>query len=170
MDVLLERHWMCISDYRRGFGFGYWIHWPFIYRQLGTTSNYNDLSNLNTLQITTAPLRVFPAWVVLEQRLLAMKILQLRALKSLLSGEYHENKLLSTVNWTISPTFLSLPCGIRLNCQPSTYRVPSWWPFHFSLLVFSSQTDIQLTTELSHSATSYFKSFHSAELHSAKSS
>jgi hypothetical protein len=46
----------------------------------------------------------------------------------------------------------------------STDWVPGWWPFHTNLLVFSSQANFQLTTELSHSTTSYFMSLHSTEL------
>jgi hypothetical protein len=59
----------------------------------------------------------------------------------------------------------------QLNCQPACGPlvnwqlncVPGWPPFHTSLLVFSSQAE-QLTTELSHSPTSYFTSLHSTEL------
>jgi hypothetical protein len=42
--------------------------------------------------------------------------------------------------------------------------VPCWWPFHTNILVFSSQADFQLTTELSNPAFSCFMSLHSTEL------
>jgi hypothetical protein len=72
---------------------------------------------------------------------------------------------LSTVNSTIAPSLLSLPCSARLGCQCSSNLVPSWRLFHISLLAFSSQADFQLTSELSHSPTT---SLHSTELHSVK--
>jgi hypothetical protein len=43
-------------------------------------------------------------------------------------------------NWTL--------VNCRLNCQPSTNWVPGWRLFRTNLVVFSSQTDFQLTTEL----------------------
>jgi hypothetical protein len=46
------------------------------------------------------------------------------------------------------PSLLSLSCWARLNCQPSTNWAPGWRPFHTNLLIFSSQDDFQLTTEL----------------------
>jgi hypothetical protein len=46
----------------------------------------------------------------------------------------------------------------------STNWVPGWRLFHTNLLVFSSQAAFQLTTEPSHSPTSYFTSLHSTEL------
>jgi hypothetical protein len=46
--------------------------------------------------------------------------------------------------------------------------VPGWQPFYTKLLVFSSQADFQLTTELSHSPSGFFTSFHSTELPSAR--
>jgi hypothetical protein len=52
----------------------------------------------------------------------------------------------------------------KLSTDNSTDWVPSCWPFHTNLLVFSSQADFLLTTELSHSPTSYFTSLHSPEL------
>jgi hypothetical protein len=51
-----------------------------------------------------------------------------------------------------------------LSTDNSPTWVPGWRPFHTNLLVFSSQGDFQLTTELSHSPTSYFTSLHSAQL------
>jgi hypothetical protein len=69
-------------------------------------------------------------------------------LRVLLSDEYPATELLSTVNSTIAPSLLTLPCRARLNCQPSTNWVAGWWQFHTNLLVFSSQADFQLTTEL----------------------
>jgi hypothetical protein len=68
------------------------------------------------------------------------------------------------VNSTIAPSLLSLPWKAQLNCQPPTNWVPGWRPFHTNLLVFSSQAEFQLTTELSHSPTSYFTSLHSAKV------
>jgi hypothetical protein len=52
-------------------------------------------------------------------------------------------------------------CPCRTN---STNSFPSWRPFHTNALVFSSQADFQLTTELSHSSDSYYTSLHSNEL------
>jgi hypothetical protein len=37
-----------------------------------------------------------------------------------------------------------------LSTDNSTNWVPGWWPFRTNLLVFSSQADFQLTTELTH--------------------
>jgi hypothetical protein len=51
-----------------------------------------------------------------------------------------------------------------LSTNNSTNWVPGWRPFHTNLVVFSSQTDFQLTTDLSHSPTSYFTSLHSTAL------
>jgi hypothetical protein len=51
-----------------------------------------------------------------------------------------------------------------LSTDNSTSWVSVWPPFHTNLLVFSSQADFQLTTEHSHSPTSYFTSLHSTEL------
>jgi hypothetical protein len=58
-------------------------------------------------------------------------------------------------NWTLVncqlnlvPSLLSLSCWAQLNCQPSTNWAPGWRPFHTNLLIFSSQADFQLTTEL----------------------
>jgi hypothetical protein len=55
------------SDYRRGFGsnIGSIDH---LYRQLGTTNNYNSIVNLRTLQITTAHAKSFPAYCVVTNR------------------------------------------------------------------------------------------------------
>jgi hypothetical protein len=77
-----------------------------------------------------------------------VEILQLPAPTSLLSGEYPATELLSTVNSIIAQSVLSLPCRARLNCQPSINWVTDWRPFHISLLVFSSQVHIRLTTEV----------------------
>jgi hypothetical protein len=56
------------------------------------------------------------------------------------------------------------PVQNSLSTDNATNWVPGWRPFHTNLLVFSSQVDFQLTTELSHSPTSYFTSLHSTEL------
>jgi hypothetical protein len=50
-----------------------------------------------------------------------------------------------------------------LSTDNSTNWVLGWRPFHTNLLVFSSHADFQLSTELSHSPTSYL-SLHSTEL------
>jgi hypothetical protein len=76
-----------------------------------------------------------------------MKIIQLPVLTALLSGEYPTAELLSTVNLTLAPSLLSLPCRARLNCQASTNWISGWRPFHTNLLVFFSQTDFRLTTD-----------------------
>jgi hypothetical protein len=73
-----------------------------------------------------------------------VEIIQLTALTSLLLGEYPATELLSTVNSTIAPFLLSLPCRLELNCQPSTDWVPGWRQFHTNFLVFSPQADFQL--------------------------
>jgi hypothetical protein len=55
---------MC--DYRRG------IDWILdLLTQLGTTSNYSAIDNLHNLQITTAPISLFPARFVFISRSLA---------------------------------------------------------------------------------------------------
>jgi hypothetical protein len=41
-------------------------------------------------------------------------------LTSLLTGEYLTTELLSTVNSSVAPSLLSLPCRARLNRRPST--------------------------------------------------
>jgi hypothetical protein len=64
------------------------------------------------------------------------------------------------------PTLKS-PCPAHadfLSVDNSTYWIPGWKPFKTNLLAFSSQADFQLTTELSHSPTSYFTLLHSTEL------
>jgi hypothetical protein len=61
------------------------------------------------------------------------------ALTSLLSGQYPATELMSTVNLTVAPSLLSLPCRALLNWQPSTKWVPGWRSFHTNHLVFSSQ-------------------------------
>jgi hypothetical protein len=59
-----------------------------LYTQLVTTSNYNAIADLHTLQITTAHAKYFPACCALPavpwQRLLTPEILQLPALRSFL--------------------------------------------------------------------------------------
>jgi hypothetical protein len=60
-----------------------------------------------------------------------------------------------TVNSTIEPSLLSLPCRARLTCPTSTNWVPGWRPFRTNLLLFSSQVDFQLATELFHTPTKY---------------
>jgi hypothetical protein len=71
-----------------------------------------------------------------SRRLLTVEILQLPALMSLLSGEYPATELLSTVNLTIAPSLLSLPCRARLNCQPPRLLFTDWlstdnWQLNF---------------------------------------
>jgi hypothetical protein len=56
-------------------------------------------------------------------------------------------ELLSTVNSTIAPSLLSLPCRSQLNYQPSTNCVSGWRPFHTNPVVFSPQVDFQLRTD-----------------------
>jgi hypothetical protein len=58
----------------------------------------------------------------------------------------HAESLL-TVNSTTASSFLSLLAD--LSSFP-TDQLPGWQPFHSILLVFSSQADFQLTTELDH--------------------
>jgi hypothetical protein len=67
------------------------------------------------------------------------------------------SRILVLVNCQINHSAIcSQPiCRARLNCQPSTNWVPGWQPFNANLLVFFSQADFQLTTELSHLPTSY---------------
>jgi hypothetical protein len=112
----------------------------------GTTCNYSPIYYLHTLQITRVP-----ACYVYNSRSLTttcqVEILQIPALTSLLSYEYLATELLSTVNSTIAPSLLSLPCRAQLKCQPSTIWAPGWPPFHTSLLVFCSQAGFQLTTD-----------------------
>jgi hypothetical protein len=52
----------------------------------------------------------------------------------------------------------SLPCKTQLTGSTD------WRPFHTNYLVFSSQADFQLASDLSHSPTSYFMSLLSNEL------
>jgi hypothetical protein len=142
-----------------------------LYTPLGTTA---PLLISTIHRAPQHPLRIFSqpvvSTIVSSQRLLRVKILQLPRLTSSLSGEYSTIDLLSTVNSTIAPSLLSLPCRARLNCQTSTKWVPGWRPFHTNLPVvqmseavgcrvreFSCQLKVslwrkdQLTTELSKS-------------------
>jgi hypothetical protein len=112
-----------VFEYRRDVD--WWIGFiDHLCTPLGSTSNYSAVANLHTLKITAAPAkpsracRVFNS--VLCQRLLTLEILHLPALTPLQSGEYPVAELLSTVNSTIVPTLLSLPCRARLIFQPST--------------------------------------------------
>jgi hypothetical protein len=70
------------------------------------------------------PLCLFPACCVFSspfyQRLLTVEILELPAVMLLLCSKYPTTELLSTVNSTIAPSLLSLPCRVQHNCQPST--------------------------------------------------
>jgi hypothetical protein len=136
-----------------------------LHTPLRTPNNYSAITNLHTLQIIPASTklltRLLYSTAITSKWLLITKILQLLALMSLLSSKYPTTELLSTVNSTTVSSILSLPYRARFNCHPSTNWVPGWRPFHTNLLVFSSQVDIQLTTELSHSPTS---SFHFTQL------
>jgi hypothetical protein len=63
----------------------------YLYTPLGTTSNYSAIANLHTLQIATAPPKLFPAYVFNSRSLataFTVEILQHPALTSLLSREY----------------------------------------------------------------------------------
>jgi hypothetical protein len=81
---------------------------------LGTTSNYSAIANLHTLQIATAPAKLFPTCCVFISRSLTT------ASNSGNSSASRSQDLLSTVNSTTAPSLLSLPCRAQLNRQPST--------------------------------------------------
>jgi hypothetical protein len=105
---------------------GFWLITGFIdhwYTPLGSTINYNATANLHNSQITTAPSKPFPSLLCLQQPFL-VEILRLPALTSLLLGEYPATERFSTVNSTITPSLISLPCRARLNWklthQPAT--------------------------------------------------
>jgi hypothetical protein len=72
---------------------------------------------------------------------------------------------LLAVSWQwLLPREIRQLAALRPSYQLPTNWIPGWRPFHSNFLVFSSQADFQLRTELSHSPTSYFTSFHLNEL------
>jgi hypothetical protein len=123
-------------------------------------TGFIDHLHHSELQVITAPLlistihkaqqhvlNIFQAAVsstpVSYRRLLTVEISQIPTLTSLLSGEYPATELLSTLNYiwrNLFPSYTELP---TLNC------VPGWWPSHTSILIFSSQTPLQRSTDSS---------------------
>jgi hypothetical protein len=120
-----------------------------LYTRLGSASNYSAIANLHTLKITTAHAKLSESSLeVFWQRILAVEILKLPALRSYLVIAARAEFNPSHSSTRISPSLLSLTCRAQLNCQPSTNWVPGWRPFHTNLLVFPSQADFQLTIEM----------------------
>jgi hypothetical protein len=102
---------------------GYGLDIGFTDTLLHTTrnySNYSAIANLHNHISPQHPLGVFPACLVFNSRSLWKASnsgdSSSFVLASLLSGEYPTTKL-STVNSTIAPSPLSLPCRAQLNCQ-----------------------------------------------------
>jgi hypothetical protein len=136
-----------------------------LYTPLGTTCNYSAIDNLHKSQITTATVKPSSACWLFNSCSLATAsnnggssasrahVVTVRRISC--------NWTLSTVNSTTAPSLLSLPCKARFSCQPSTDWVPGWRPLHSKPLVFSSQADFQLATDL---PPNYFTSIHFTQL------
>jgi hypothetical protein len=120
-DLFLKMHVVTIyeCDYTRGLD--WWIGFTDdLNTPLRTTSNYSANANLHTLQITTAPATLFSACCVFNNHSLAT---------ASNSGDSSSSRahVVSvrrivrnwTVNSTIAPSLLSLPCRAQLNCQAS---------------------------------------------------
>jgi hypothetical protein len=97
------------------------------------------------LQVITAPLLIytihrsplhplshFPACCVFSSRSLATvsNSGDSSAFLAHVVTVHPETELLSTVNWTVAPSILSLPCRAQLNCKPSTEATHQ--PLHFT--------------------------------------
>jgi hypothetical protein len=98
------------------------------YTSLRTTSN-TALSLISTLyKSPQTPTKSFPACCLLTSRSLATasnngNSSTSRAQVLLSQSPVHNSCQLSTVNWTKTPSLLSLPCRAELNCQTSTERI-----------------------------------------------
>jgi hypothetical protein len=108
---------------------------------------------ISTIHITTAPPKPFSSLLCLQQLFPSNGFWQWGLFSFPRSRRYRPENIpqmnsFPTVNSTKASSPLSLPCRAQLNYQPSTNWVPDWGPFHTNLLVFSSQTDFQLTIEL----------------------
>jgi hypothetical protein len=143
--MILSR--ICVCDYKRGLDCSMDL--------LTTVEHHGELqvnTALSLISTTHKPLAhakssqfsIDLSW----QRLITVEILQLQALMPLPAGHLLAAELFSTVNSTMAPSLLNLRCIVRLNSQHSADWVPGWRPFHTTLLVFSSLTSFQLTTEL----------------------
>jgi hypothetical protein len=95
---------------------------------LGTTSNYSTIANLQTLQITTPPAKLFSSLLFLQQTSLVT------ASNSGNSSTFRTQVLLSQP-----------PVQELLSTDSSTNWVPGWRSVHINLLVFYSQADFKLT-------------------------
>jgi hypothetical protein len=95
---------------------------------LGTTGNYSATANLHTLQITTAPAKLFhpamPSSAVPWQRLLTVEILQLPALRSYLHSLPCSTQL-STENWQLTPRLTTI------SHQPPSLLSRDWLSLHW---------------------------------------
>jgi hypothetical protein len=105
---------------------GFWLEIGFIYHlRIVTTSNYNTIANLHTLQITTAHAK--PSQFSFTSRFLVTDLNKwdssASVFKSLLSGEYPTIELLLQLT----------------NSQAGGHLTPTSYEY------FSLQTDLQLT-------------------------
>jgi hypothetical protein len=110
-----------------------------LYTPLGTTSNYSAIANLHNLQITTAPLKLFPACCVFNSLSLATASNSGDSSVSRAHPAMNSCQLSTQLQRHFFSTFLA-----ELD---TTNWVPGWRPFHTNILVFSSQAGFQLTTE-----------------------
>jgi hypothetical protein len=91
-----------------------------LYTPFGTTSNYNAIANLNNPRITTVPAKYFPFCCVFTRRSPATSSNSGDSLASRCQVLLPQPPLqiLSTVNSTIAPYLVSLPCRAQLNWLP----------------------------------------------------
>jgi hypothetical protein len=104
-----------------------------LYAPLGTTRNYSAISNLHTLQITTASAKSFPAYSVFTSRSLAtvlpVEILQFHVHRS----SCHSRPCRTLfINSTITPSLFSLPCRAQLSQSQSYFMTGGLSPISSS--------------------------------------
>jgi hypothetical protein len=117
------------SDYRQGSGLDIGFI-DIMYTRLGTTRNCNAIANFHTFKFNRGHAKPFPAQGIFTsiwwQRVLTMVIL-------LLSGS--------------SPLWIAALFQLHsLRRLTFNWLLPAWRSFHTNLLIFSSQSDFQLST------------------------
>jgi hypothetical protein len=108
-----------------------------LYTQLRTTSNYSAIANLNTLQITTAPDKSFPACCVFTSRYLVTASNSGDSPASVLNSSFH--RLLYRTDMVAPIVFLITPrhgpsrkrlfqpylcCCMRIRCRWDVFTDP----------------------------------------------
>jgi hypothetical protein len=101
---------------------GEWVYWP-----LGTINNYSAIANLQRLQISITPSKLFSSLPCLHQSS---------------PGSFFQQCIFFsfTPSGSIFTASQAEPNSQQINW------IPGWRPFHTNFLVFSSQVDFHLTT------------------------